>query len=413
VEDYYTVKQGLSREEMFGDLDICLRSRIHDMIKTVLDEEINAYLASRRNDVLPDGKPAIVRNGYHAHREVTCLSGTVDVRVPRTRNRKNEKENFISSLIPPYMRRTLTIDQAVPLLYLRGLSNGDFMPSLRALFGNKIKGLSPSNITRLKHTWREEYATWKRRDLSGKRYCYVWVDGIYVNVRFSKDRLCILVAIGALEDGTKEVLAVESGYRESAESWRVLLRDLKERGLKAPLLFIGDGNLGFWKALRHIYPTSRRQRCWAHKIANVLDKLPKSVQGKAKQMLHEIYKAPNKETAVKSFDAFLAVFEAKYPRAAECVQKDREALLTFYDFPAEHWKHIRTTNVIESTFSTVRLRTKKTRGQGTEETTLLMVYKLIDQASERWQRLNGRELITKIINGVKFVNGEEDKNDAA
>lgn len=413
MENYYSIEQGLSREEMYADLDACLRRRVQEMIKVVLDEEITAYLGSRKSDCLSDGKAAIVRNGYHRPREVTCLSGTVEVKVPRTRNRKNEKENFLSSLIPPYRRRTLTIDEAVPLLYLRGLSNGDFIPSLRALFGERIKGLSPANITRLKHVWREDYKKWNRRDLSQKKYGYVWVDGIHVNVRFSNERLCILVAIGALEDGKKEILAVQSGYRESSDSWMFLLRDLKERGLKAPCLFIGDGNLGFWKALREIYPQSQGQRCWVHKMSNVLDKLPKSIQNKAKEMLHEIYEAPDRETAEKAFDSFVNVFQAKYPKAVDCLRKDREALLVFYDYPAEHWKHIRSTNVIESTFSTVRLRTRKTRGQGTEETTLLMVFKLIEQASARWQRLNGRSLITKVIRGIKFQDGEELAEEAA
>lgn len=412
MKKYYTIEQGLSREEMLVDLDACVRSKVHEMIKELLNAEVDTYLEKHRNNVLADGKPAIVRNGYHKTREFTGLVGTVKVEVPRTRNRKNEPDNFISSLIPPYMRRSVTIDKAIPLLYLRGLSNGDFLPSLQALFGDRIKGVSSTNITRLKSKWREDYEEWKQKDLSKKRYCYVWVDGIHVNVRFSSDRLCILVAIGALEDGTKEVLAVQAGYRESAESWTVLLRDLRQRGLNPPSLFIGDGSLGFWKALVEIYPRSRQQRCWVHKIANVLDKLPKSVQSKAKSMLHEIYKAPDKETAEKSFDAFVNVFEAKYPGAVKCLSKDREKLLTFYDFPAEHWRHIRSTNVIESTFSTVRLRTKKTRGQGNEETTLLMVYKLIDQASVSWRRLNGSGLIPKVISGVKFVDGIEDEKAA-
>lgn len=415
--EYFTLESGLSQEERYRDLDICVKEKIQGMIKTLLEEEIEAYMESRRDKRLADGKSAVVRNGYHRERKFGCLSGTIKAEVPRTRNRcPGDEDKFISKLIPPYMRRSLKIDEAIPLMYLRGLSNGDMMPVLNKLFGKGMSGLSPTNITRLKKVWRKDIKSWKSRDLSKKQYCYIWADGIHVNVRFGSARLCILVVIGALASGRKEVIAVESGYRESAESWSVLLRDLKERGMPAPSLVIGDGALGMWKALRNVYPQSGHQRCWVHKMANVLDKLPKSVQAKAKSMLHEIYNAPDKEKAEKAFDTFIGVFEAKYYKATECLLKDRERLLTFYNYPAEHWKHIRTTNAIESTFSTVRLRTAKTRGQGTEEMTLLMIYKLIEQASMRWQRLNGHALISKVIAGITFVDGEEinqDSKDAA
>lgn len=405
--EYCTLKQGLSQEEMFEDLDMVVRAKVHGLIKTVLEEEVAEFIQRHKGKILDNGKHAIVRNGYHKEREITCCSGKVSVKVPRTRDRSGEGETFSSILIPRYMRRSLKIDEAIPVLYLHGISTRDMLPALEKLFGEGIKGFSPGTITRLKKVWQDEYTEWKRRDLSESRYCYIWIDGIYVNVRFSTERLCLLVAIGAREDGKKELIAVESGYRESTESWSMMLRDLKARGMRPPSLFIGDGNLGIWKAIRNVYPQSNGQRCWVHKISNVLDKLPKSVQGKAKGMLHEIYNAPDKDTANKAFDRFIEVFEDKYSKATDCLEKDREHLLQFYSYPARHWKHIRTTNPIESTFSTVRLRTKKTRGQGTEATTLLMVYKLIEKASKRWQKINAVSLIPKVIKGVIFVDGRE------
>jgi transposase-like protein len=342
-------------------------------------------------------------------RAVTVGSGTIDVSVPRTRNRDGGADNFKSIIIPPYMRRSPKIDEVVPLLYLRGLSTGDIYPALERLLGEEVSGLSAANVSRLKSCWHREYQQWEQRDLSDKQYCYIWVDGIHFNVRFSDSRLCVLVVIGATEHGKKELIAVSSGYRESKESWHYVLDNLKKRGMKDPKLAIGDGALGFWAAIPDVFPECRWQRCWVHKTANVLDKMPKAVQGRAKGMLHEIYNANTRKDADKAFDEFIRTFKAKYPKAVECLVKDREHLLTFYDFPAHHWKHIRSTNTIESPFATVRLRTDKTRGHGTESTTHMMIFKLLEQASKRWSRLAGSNLIPFVLAGQIFVNGEMKK----
>jgi transposase-like protein len=375
------------------------------MLRAALESEVTAYLAAKAQERLADGRPVFVRNGYHQERHIAVGAGLVPVTVPRTRTRGSEEDNFVSCIVPPYMRRSLKIDEAIPLLYLRGLSTGDMLPCLEKLLGSGVSGVSAANVSRLKSIWEEEYHTWKKRSLADKEYCYIWVDGIHLNVRLDDNNLCVLVVIGALKSGKKELIAVEPGYRESAESWATVLRNLKARKLKVAKLFIADGALGFWKAARDVYPTVRWQRCWVHKLANVLDKLPRSVQPQAKSMLHEIYNSPEKKIAEREFDKFLTVFGAKYPKATECLSKDREHLLTFYDFPAEHWKHIRSTNVIESSFSTVRLRTRKTRGQGTMTTALLMTYKLLEQASHRWNKLRGSNWIIKVIRGEKFQDG--------
>jgi putative transposase len=294
----------------------------------------------------------------------------------------------------------------IPLLYLRGLSTGDIYPALKELLGEKVRGLSAANVSRLNSVWSTEHDQWKNRSLKDKQYCYLWVDGIHFNVRFSDNRLCVLVVIGATADGTKELISVGSGYRESAESWKYVLNDLKERGMCSPRLATGDGALGFWKALPEVYPACKRQRCWVHKTANVLDKMPKGVQGKAKGMLHDIYNADTRKDAEKAFDLFVKTFEPKYSPSTECLIKDREALLTFYDFPAHHWKHIRSTNIIESPFATVRLRTDKTRGHGTEKTTHMMVFKLLQQAAMGWQKLAGSNMIPMVLKGELFIDGE-------
>jgi transposase-like protein len=395
-----------------NNLDELVRMGAQMMLRLAIEAEITNYLEDNRDNRLGDGKPVIVRNGYHRERQIAVGAGIVSVKVPRTRNRNQEPEHFTSSIIPPYIRRSLKIDEAIPLLYLRGLSNGDMLPCLEKLLGKGISGLSPANITRLKRIWGQEHDSWQKRDLSDKEYCYIWIDGIHFNVRIGEARLCILVVIGATREGKKELIAVEGGYRESSESWGSLLRSLKARGLKCPKLVIGDGALGFRDAVKDIFPSVRWQRCWVHKTVNVLDKLPKSVQSQAKSMLHEIYMAKSKADAQKAFSRFIHVFQDKYPKAVQCLQKDAEHLLTFYDFPAKHWSHIRSTNVIESPFATVRLRTDKTRGQGTLQTTLFMVFKLLEQASGRWQRLAGYKLIGKVISGVIFIDGKEDKKAA-
>lgn len=387
-------------------LDEIARQGAQAMLRMALEAEVNAYMETVGHHMTNDGRKAIVRNGYHRCHPVTVGSGTVDVVVPRTRNRRGTGENFISSIIPPYMRRSPKIDEVVPLLYLRGLSTGDIYPALEKLLGESVSGLSAANISRLKAGWQQEYEQWQKRDLSGQQYCYIWADGIHFNVRIGDNRLCVLVVIGATASGKKELLAVGSGYRESKESWQYVLRELKKRGLRDPKLAIGDGALGFWAAIPDIFPDCRWQRCWVHKTANVLDKMPKHIQGHAKSMLHEIYMSDKLKNAEKAFDAFINAFESKYPKAVECLQKDRKHLLTFYDFPAYHWKHIRSTNAIESPFATVRLRTDKTRGQGTETTTHMMIFKLLQQASRRWQRLAGSNIIPMVLAGEKFVDGE-------
>lgn len=397
----------VSNDPAFMDLDEIVRVGAHEMIKLALDSEIRTYLDERKQDILEDGRLVYTRNGYHRERPITVGAGIVPVRVPRARNRGPENDRFVSRLVPPFMRRSLKIAEAIPLLYLRGLSTGDFIPCLEQLFGKGVRGLSSANICRLKSVWKKDYHSWRKRDLSGKDYVYVWVDGIHSGVSQGDDHSCILVVIGALDDGTKELIAVEGGYRESTESWLALLRDLRDRGLNCPCLFIGDGSMGFWKAAMEVYPKAKWQRCWVHKTANVLDKLPKSVQPQAKTMIHDIYLAPTRAEALKAYGKFMSFCDGKYPKAADCLEKDKKHLFTFYDFPSVHWKHIRTTNVIESVFATVRLRTDKTRGQGTHTTVLLMVYKLLEQASQRWHRLKGQEELAKVVRNVKFFDGIE------
>ncbi len=305
------------------------------------------------------------------------------------------------------MRRMPSLDALIPALYLKGISTGDMQEALEAILGPKAKGLSATNIVRLKEGWMKDYEDWCRRDLSDKRYVYFWADGIYFNVRLEKDRPCILVIMGALEDGTKEIIAVHDGQRESKLSWQEVLRDLKKRGLReGPKLAVGDGALGFWAALEEEFPEARMQRCWTHKTVNILDKLPKRVQPSAKDKIHEMYLSPTKEEALEAYDTFIGLYEAKYPKAVECLRKDKEVLFTFYDFPAEHWTDLRTTNPIESTFSTVRHRTRQTKGCGSRKATMMMVFKLAEQAQKHWRRLNGYKLIPKVIEGVKFKDGE-------
>ena len=315
--------------------------------------------------------------------------------------------------MPPYLRKTKSVEELIPWLYLKGVSSGDFSEALAALLGPQAKGLSATTVTRLKGIWEQEFQEWNRRSLADKRYVYVWADGVHFNIRLEGGRQCILVLMGATSDGKKELIAIQDGHRESEQSWKELLLDVQARGLTiAPQLAIGDGALGFWKAVRQVWPEAHEQRCWVHKTANVLDKLPTSVQPKAKEMLHEIYLAPSRAEAEKSFDLFLRTYEAKYPKATECLDKDRAVLLAFYDFPAEHWMHIRTTNVIESVFATVRLRTEKTKGSGTRKACLTMVFKLMESASRRWRALNGSALLGDVIKGVVFVDGMR-KEDAA
>jgi transposase-like protein len=343
-------------------LTAVLRQGAQELLLQAIKREVNEFLASHRELKDADGKQRVVRNGYLPERTIQTGIGDVAVKAPRVRDRAGELK-FSSSILPPYLRRTRSLEELLPWLYLKGLSTGDFSSALTALLGKDAPGLSANTISRLKEVWKGEHEQWSKRNLSGKEYVYIWADGIYFGVRLEDARQCILVLIGATAEGKKEVLGITDGYRESAESWKELLLDLKARGLTIdPKLAIGDGSLGFWKALPQVFGTTRAQRCWKHKKANVLNYLPKGLQAKAKAQLNEISMAESRLAADQAFDCFLLNYEAKYPKASECLRKDRDVLLTFYDFPAEHWQHIRTTNPIESTFGTVRLRTAKTRG---------------------------------------------------
>jgi transposase-like protein len=334
--------------------------------------------------------------------------GEIDVRMPKTRDRSGQGIRFTSALLPPYLRKTRRLEEAIPALYLAGVSTNDFDRALQALFGDSVKGLSPSTVARLRDAWEEDYRQWRNTDWSNRRFVYLWVDGIYVNVRPS-ERQCMLVVMGCDDAGNKHLLALEPGYRESKESWYEVLARLRDHGLEAPKLAIGDGALGFWSAVDEVFPKTRHQRCWVHKTANVLNKLPKSLHKAAKSALHEIYMAPTKADAEEAFDRFEEVYEAKYDKAVECISKDRDVLLSFYDFPAQHWQHIRSTNPIESTFATIRLRTRKTRNCLGETTALTMMHQLGLAAQRRWRKIRGFRKLADVIRGVRFIDGIDEK----
>jgi putative transposase len=408
----------LKKPEPFVDDPITdiLRQGARKLLSQALEAEIELFLSQYADLKNEAGRQRMVRNGYLPEREIQSGIGSIPVKAPRVRDRladSSQRIHFGSSILPPYLRRTRSMEELIPWLYLKGVSTGDFSDALAALVGKEAPGLSPATISRLKSTWQQELDQWQKRDLSEKQYVYFWADGIYCNVRMD-DKQCLLVIIGARKDGVKELIALEGGFRESELSWRQLLLDLKGRGLKtAPQLAIGDGALGFWKALTKVYGSTRWQRCWVHKTANVLNKLPKSLQAKAKAKLHQIWMAAEKDEAQRHFDDFIQVYGAKYPKAAECLEKDREQLLTFYDFPAEHWRHIRTTNPIESTFATVRLRTDKVRGCFSAQTVITMAFKLCQCAQKRWIRLYHPQRLAQVIRGVHFVNGIEESRIAA
>ncbi len=387
-----------------------LKAGAQKMLQAAINEEVNEYLAIHVGALDEDGKRLVVRNGHAPKREFQTGVGSIEIQRPRINDRRLDGEGnrirFSSSVLPGYLRRTKAIEDLIPWLYLKGVSTGDFSEALGALLGKGAAGLSATTIVRLKKVWEQDFEDWNKRDLTGKRYAYIWVDGIHFNIRLEEDRQCILVVMGATEDGEKELLAVEDGTRESEQSWRELLLDLKARGLTDdPELAIGDGALGFWKALPQVWPKTRWQRCWVHKTANVLAKLPKKAQPKAKDALHQIWMAETEKDANKAFDLFLDKYRSKYPRAATCLAKDRDDMLAFYSFPAEHWKHIRTTNPIESTFATVRLRTKRTKGAGSRIASLTMVFKLAQAAERKWRKLDGYELVGDVIRGVQFKDG--------
>lgn len=402
----------ISLEKPAKDADILtsmLRGGARELLTKAVQAELVEFLSQYQDETDEQGRRAVVRNGYLPERELMTGIGPVVMKVPKTRDRSGQGIHFRSELLPPYIKRTKSVETVLPWLYLKGLSSGDFSEALAGLLGEEAKGLSAGTISRLKQSWMQDYHAWRKRDLSKQRYVYLWADGIYFNVRSDEARQCILVIIGVTALGNKEFLAIEDGYRESEQSWREILLDLKYRGCNVPELAIGDGALGFWKALKKVFGQTRTQRCWVHKTANILNKLPKGVQAKAKQHLHDIWMAATRADAENAFDRFLHTYRLKYPKATECLEKDRDELLTFYDFPAEHWVHIRTSNPIESTFATVRLRTAKTRGCVSRTTILTMVFRLGLSAGNGWRKLRGFRRLADVINGVKFIDGIDEK----
>jgi putative transposase len=388
-----------------------LRNGACALLAQAVEAEVAALLSCHADKLTADGRQRLVRHGHLPEREIITGIGPVAVRCPRLRDRVGEgsqRIRFSSAILPPYARRSKSLDVLIPTLYLKGVSTGDFEEALVALLGKDAPGLSASTIGRLKEAWSEEHARWSKRDLSAKRYVYFWVDGIHVQARLEEAVQCLLVVIGATPEGKKELVGLIDGVRESAQSWRELLLDLKRRGLAmGPELAVADGALGFWQAVEDVWPLTRGQRCWVHKTANVLNKLPKSQQSKAKRALQEIWMAETKKDALLAFDAFVETWGVKYDKAVECLIKDRDALLAFYDFPAEHWKHLRTTNVIESSFATIRHRTVRSKGCLSNKTALAMIFKLAEAAEKSWRRLDGHNQLPKVILGVKFADGVE------
>jgi transposase-like protein len=388
-----------------------LREGARRMLTQAIEAEVETFLAAHAGLADEQGRRRLVRNGHAPERQIQTGIGPVQVRRPKVRDRAAEGSQpirFTSAVLPAYLRRTKNLEELLPWLYLKGVSTGQFAEALTALLGPQAPGLSATTVRRLTEAWQEEHERWQQRDLSARRYVYVWADGVYFTPRLEHDRQCMLVLIGADASGRKELLAIEDGFRESAPSWRELLLRLRDQNGLAldPELATGDGALGFWQALHEVWPKTKQQRCWVHKAANVLNKLPASLQGKAKQDLHAIYEAENRQDAEKAFDRFIAKYGLKCDKAAACLTKDRGSLLAFYDFPAEHWKHVRTSNPIESTFATVRLRTDKTKGCLSRQTALAMVFKLAQSAERHWRRLDGSERLAQVIEGVRFRDGE-------
>jgi len=382
------------------------------MLQTAIDAEVEQFITDHGCKCDEQGRRLVVRNGRLPTREVLTGAGPLEIKQPRARDNdpnKDKRVRFTPSIIPQYMKKAPSLEEMIPVLYLLGVSTGDFAQALEALVGEQAQGFSANTVVRLKEKWSSEYDEWSKRSFAGKHYAYVWADGIHVNVRLEdpeNKRQCILVLMGATPEGKKELIAVEDGYRESEQSWKELLLDVKQRGLEQePELAIGDGALGFWAALRKVFPKTKEQRCWVHKTANVLNGVPKSVQPKMKKALHAIWEAETKAEAEKAMDHFKEKYEAKYPAAWERLAKDRDVLLAFYDFPAEHWRHIRTTNPIESAFATIRLRHRRTKGCATRRTSLAMMFKLGTNAEKRWRRLNGHEQIIHLLQGKKFTDG--------
>lgn len=388
------------------------------MLHRALELEVDEYLGRHREARDENGRALVTRHGKARPRQVTIGAGTMTVEAPRVRDRRvdqsGDRQRFTSCILPPYMRRSPKVAEVLPVLYLRGLSTGDFQPALTSLLGAEASaGLSSTTITRLLAAWQKDYEAFRRREFHGKRYAYLFADGVHFRIRLEEDRLCALVLIGVREDGSKELVAVEDGYRESSESWLAVLRDLQKRGLEAPLLAIGDGALGFWKALREVWPKAAEQRCWVHRTANVLDKLPKRLQPRAKKHLHEIFQAETKEIAEEQVRAFVNEYRDRYPKAVASLIRDEEKLLTFYDFPAAQWQTIRSTNVIESAFATVRLRQRVTKGAGTRTRGLTMAFQLLAMAEKRWRKIRSPHLVQQLLDGKKFLDGRTVTEDTA
>src|SRR6476659_7783175 len=402
----------LTQPGTFADpLTEVLRNGAQALLAQAVEAEVAALLSLHANKLTDDGRARLVRHGHLPDRAIMTGIGPVAVRCPRVRDRVgagSERIGFSSAILPPYARRSKSLEVLIPILYLKGISTGDFEEALVALLGKDAGGLSASTVGRLQEAWSEEHTRWNKRDLSAKRYVYFWVDGIHVQARLEDDAQCLLVIIGATPEGKKELVGLIDGVRESAQSWKELLLDLKQRGLATgPELAVADGALGFWKALPEVWPKTREQRCWVHKTANVLNRLPNSLQGKAKRALQNIWMAETRKDAEAAFDIFAEIYGTKYDKAVECLIKDRDVLLAFYDFPAEHWKHLRTTNPIESTFATVRHRTTRSKGCLSNKTALAMVFKLVEGAQKNWRRIDGHNQLPKLIRGVRFTDGIE------
>jgi putative transposase len=388
-------------------LEETLKKGARLLLQQAIENEVEECLEKNNFRKDEQGRRVVVRNGYLPERDIHSGIGSISVKQPRIRDKKGCLK-YSSAILPKYLRRAPSLDAVIPALYLKGISTGNFQEALQAIMGKDARGLSAANITRLKQVWEKEYKNWNQRSLEGKCYIYMWVDGVYFNVRLGDDKICFLVIMGALPDGKKELVALHNGYRESKISWVEVLENLKLRGLKSsPHLAIGDGALGFWSALEEVFPQTKQQRCWVHKTANVLDKMPKKVQANAKKAIHEIYMASTKKDGLAAFEAFLKTYRSKYPGACACLEKDKNELFAFYDFPAMHWQHIRTTNPIESTFATIKHRTRQTKGCGSVMATLTMVFKLAAAAEKKWKKLKGSAFIEKVMNGVIFKDGEE------
>ena len=394
------------KSETWCVLEQIAREGARKMLQQALELEVEEYIQAHTQDRESSRRRTVVRNGYHPRRSIISGIGPLPIRQPRVDDWKKQKR-FTSMILPRYLRRIPSVDNLIPFLYLKGISTNDFSKALSAILGEGVKGLSPTNIVRLKGCWEREYQSWAKRNLSDKCYVYLWVDGIYFQVRLDDERSCILLIMGADADGNKELIAISDGYRESKIAWREMLLDLKARGLqKMPRLATGDGALGFWAALAEVFLKTLRQRCWVDKTANILDKLPKGIQPRAKSLIHEMYQTQTMKDALGAYDYFIAAYSDKYLKTIECLTKDSEDLFTFYDFPAAHWIHIHTTNPVESTFATVWLRTKRTKGCGSRHATLSMVVKLAQEAEKNWRRLRGYKMIPLVLENRKFWDGE-------